>query len=98
MLRSEFSINRRHPPPISQKTEKNKLLEWKPEYNVLIKKILKLVYEITQNKHFIQNLDTRVVCDASTSGLGAVMEQSSRDGLVVIAYASLLFLGKKLNC
>ena len=44
--------------------------------------------KIKQNKHCDQNLDIRVVCDASTSGLGADLEQSTKEGWVAIAYAS----------
>ena len=42
----------------------------------------------TQNKHFDQYLETRIVCDASNTGLGAALEQHSADGWVAIAYAS----------
>ena len=51
-------------------------------------KTLKLVAEITQNKHFDQHLDTRIVCDASTTGLGVALEQHSPEGWVAVAYAS----------
>ena len=44
--------------------------------------------KITQNKHFDQHLETRIVCDASNTGLGAPLEQHSTEGWVVIAYAS----------
>ena len=51
-------------------------------------RIKKLVTEITQNKHFDQNIDTLVVCDASTYELGAALEQNTEEGWVAIAYAS----------
>ena len=47
-----------------------------------------LVTEITQNKHFDQNIDTLVVCDAFTYELGAAPEQNTKEGWVAIAYAS----------
>ena len=47
-----------------------------------------MVSKITQNKHFDQHLDTCIVCDASTTGLGAALEQFSPEGLVAVAYAS----------
>ena len=47
-----------------------------------------MVSEITQNKHFDQHPDTRIVCDASTTGLGAALEQHSPEGWVAVAYAS----------
>ena len=54
----------------------------------MFKNIIKLVYEITQNKHFDQHLDTRIVCDASATGLGAALEQHSPECWVAVAYAS----------
>ena len=47
-----------------------------------------MVSEITQNKHFDQHLDTRIVCDASTTGLGAAFEEFLPEGWVAVAYAS----------
>ena len=49
-----------------------------------------MVSEITHNKHFDfdQHLDTRIVCDASITGLGAVLKQFSPEGWVAVAYAS----------
>ena len=35
-----------------------------------------------------QHLDTRIVCDASNTGLGAALEQHSAEGWVAIAYAT----------
>ena len=52
---------------------------------------IKLFSGITQNKHFDQHLETRIVTDASTSGLGASLEQYSPEGWVRIAYASRFF-------
>ena len=36
-----------------------------------------MVSEKTKNKHFDQHLDTRILCDASTTGVGAALEQFS---------------------
>ena len=36
--------------------------------------------DITQNKHFAEILETRVVCDASTHGLGATLEKKTPEG------------------
>ena len=65
-----------------------KPLEWATEHNTIFKNILKLVSEITQNKLFDQHLDTRIVFDASTTGLRAALEQFSPEGWVAVAYAS----------
>ena len=74
--------------PLLRNTEKNRPLEWSTEHNTAFNNILKLVSEITQNKHFDQHLDTRIICDASTTGLGAALEQFSPEGWVAVAYAS----------
>ena len=44
--------------------------------------------KITQNKHFDQHLDTRIVCDASNTSSGAALEQHSTEVWVAIAHAS----------
>ena len=56
-----------------------------------ISKILKLVAEITQNKHFDQQLENRIVCDASNKGFGAALEQNSPEGWIAVAYASRFY-------
>ena len=38
--------------PLLKNTEKNRPLEWSTEHNTIFENILKLVSEITQNKHF----------------------------------------------
>ena len=55
--------------PSLKNPEKNKPLDWSTNQNTTFKNILKLVAEITQNKYFDQLLDTRIVCDASTTRL-----------------------------
>ena len=74
--------------PLLKNTGKNRPLECSTEHNKTFKNILKLVSKITQNKHFDQHLDTCIVCDASTTGLGAALEQFSPEGWVAVAYAS----------
>ena len=68
-------------------TEKNRKVKWSTEHNTAFKNLLKLVSEITQNKLFGQHLHTRIVCDASTTGLGAALGHFS-SGWVAVAYAS----------
>ena len=70
--------------PLLKNTEKNRHINWLPEHSLAFKNILQLVAKITQNKHF----DTRIVCDASNTSLGAALEQHAADGWVAIAYAS----------
>ena len=57
--------------PLLKNTEKNKPLNWSPEHSTASKKLLKLVAEITQNKHFDQHLDNSIVCDPTTTGTGS---------------------------
>ena len=57
--------------------------------------MLKLVSKMTENKDFNQNLETRVVCDASTFSVGAELEQLTKKGWVAIAYASRLLVSLK---
>ena len=61
-------------------TDKHKTLNWSAEHETAFQTIKKLVAEITHNKHFDQNLDTRVVCDFSTYELGAALEQNTKEG------------------
>ena len=56
--------------PLLKNTEKNKPLDWSPEHSTAFKKLLKLVAKITQNKHFDQHPDTRIVCNPTTTGPG----------------------------
>ena len=74
--------------PLLKNTEKKKPLDWSSEHNTAFKNILKLVAEITQNKHFDQQLETRIVCDVSNNELGAALEQNSPEGWIAVAYTS----------
>ena len=65
--------------PLLKNTDKQKPLNWSAEHDSAILEIKKLVTRITQNKHFDQNVDTRVVCYASTYGLGAALEQNRKE-------------------
>ena len=51
--------------PLLKTLDKDKTLDWKSDHTTAFYRILKLVSEITENKQFDQNLETRVVCDAS---------------------------------
>ena len=74
--------------PLLKNTEKRKPLDWSTEHNTAFQNILKLEAEITQNKHFDQQLDARIFCDASNTYLGAALEQYSPEGWIAVAYAS----------
>ena len=66
-------------PPLLKITDENKTLDWRLEHNLAFNNILKLVSDITLNKHFDHNLETRVISYASTSGLGPALEQYSKE-------------------
>ncbi len=53
-----------------------------------LESLKKAIKEVTQNAHFNENCKTRVTCDASKSGPGAVLEQQQAGQWVPIAYAS----------
>ena len=66
--------------PLLENSDKHKIFSWSTEHESAFQKIKKLVAEITQNEHFDQNLDTRVVCNAPTYGLSAALEQNPNEG------------------
>ena len=74
--------------PLLKNSEKNTPINWLPELNLVFKNILQMVAKVTQNKHFDHHLDSRLVCDASNTSLGAALDWHSAEGWVAIAYAS----------
>ena len=46
------------------------------------------VHNKTENRHFVSGRETRVVCDASRSGIGYALEQETPDGYATINYDS----------
>ena len=61
--------------PLLKNTDKHKTLNWSAEHESSFQKIKMFVAEITKNKYSDQNFETHVVCDASTYGMGAAVEQ-----------------------
>ena len=74
--------------PLLKNTEKKKPFDWSTKHNTAFKNILNFVTEITQYKHFDQQLKTRINCDASNTGLGSALEKNSPEGWIPVAYAS----------
>ena len=68
--------------------DKHKTLDWKPDHIKAFNQIWKIVSEITENKGFDQNFETREVCEAFKLGLGAALEHFTTEGWVAISYAS----------
>ena len=61
---------------------------WSDENGKAFKNILNAVKNITENRHFVSDRETRIVCDSSREGVGAALEQDTPDGWATIAYAS----------
>ena len=53
---------------------------WEQKHDKAFKTILTAVQNITENRHFVSNRETRIVCDASRDGIGAALEQETPDG------------------
>ena len=85
--------------PLLKTLDKDKTLDWKSDHTTAFYRILKLVSEITENKQFDQNLETRVVCDASKLEWSAALEHFTQIGRVAISYVSrfIKFLEKKYS-
>ena len=61
---------------------------WNSEYQISFDNLKKQVARTVELWHFDIHRDTRIVCDASHSGLGAVLEQLNSDGWRPISFAS----------
>ena len=55
----------------------------------------KNISEKTESRHFVQNLNTKLVCDVPNPRLGAALKQYSFEGWVLISYASRLLKSEK---
>ena len=61
---------------------------WTSECQISFENLKKQVANIVEPRHFDIHRDTRIVCDASHNGLGAVLEQLNSDGWRPIYFAS----------
>ena len=61
---------------------------WTAEHENCFIEIENRIANATANSHYNPQLETRVKCDASRSGLGAALEQLTVDGWKPIAFAS----------
>ncbi len=68
-----------------KQTEK---FSWTTEHDVALHHLKLAVGKIAKNSHFNARAETRVTCDASKSGLGAVSEQKQQAIWTPIAFAS----------
>ena len=61
---------------------------WNSECQMSFENLKKQVANIVELRHLDIHRDTRIVCDASHNGLGAVLEQLNSDGWRPISFAS----------
>ena len=61
---------------------------WNNECQISFDNLKKQVANIVELRHIDIHRDTRIVCDASHNGLGAVLEQLNSDGWRPISFAS----------
>ena len=73
--------------PLLSTTNKFNFL-WKEENENLFRYMIAAVKNITENRHFVSNKETRIICNASREGIGAALEQETPDGWATISYAS----------
>ena len=69
-------------------TKAQNKLDWNKNYTEAFNQIKNQIQNITENKHFDTEKQTRVRCDASKKGLGARLEQRYGNTWQPVAYAS----------
>ena len=74
--------------PLRPLLKKSVKFIWTDEHTKHFNLIKEKIANSTENSHYNPNLDVRVKCDASRSGLGAALEQNTPDGWKAIAFAS----------
>ena len=74
--------------PLRPLLRKSSKFIWTTEHENCFQEIKTRIANATANSHYNAQLETRVKCDASRSGLGAALEQLTVDGWKPIAFAS----------
>ena len=69
-------------------TKAQKKLDWNEKHTEAFNQIKTQIQNITENKHFDTEKQTRVRCDGSKKGLGACLEQKYGNTWKPVAYAS----------
>ena len=75
-------------PLLKKENINNNKIRWENSHTTTLDKIKAEISKITEKKHFDKQRNTRLKCDASHTGLGAVLEQQYPEGWFPIAYAS----------
>ena len=74
--------------PLRLLLSQNNDFVWTPNRENAFQKLKSLVKNIVELRHFDIHRETRIICDASHDGLGAVFEQYSDSGWHPISFAS----------
>ena len=74
--------------PLRPLLRKSSKFIWTTEHENCFQEIKTRIANATANSHYKPQLETRVKCDASRSGLGAALEQLTVDGWKPIAFTS----------
>ena len=74
--------------PLRPLLKKSSKFLWTTEHENCFIEIKNCIAKATSNSHYNPQLETRVKCDASRTGLGAALEQLTVDGWKPIAFAS----------
>ena len=75
-------------PLLKKENITNNKIRWEETHTTALDKIKAEISKITEKNHFDKHRKTRLKCDASHTGLGAVLEQQYPEGWFPIAYAS----------
>ena len=78
--------------PLRQLLKKTSKFVWTKVHNNCFIEIKNRIANVTENSNYNPQLETRVKCDASRSGLGAVLEQ-----LIVDEWKPIAFTSRFLN-
>ena len=83
--------------PLRPLLKKSSKFLWTAEHENCFTEIKNRIANATANSHYNPQLETRVKCDASRSGLGAALEQLIVDGWKQIAFASRFLNSCEMN-
>ncbi len=74
--------------PFRELLKQDEKFIWTPRHDEALEQLKIATGKIAKNSHFDTNAKTRLTCDASHSGLGAVLEQYQNTTWTPIAFAS----------
>ena len=74
--------------PLRPLLSQNNDFVWTPVCENAFQQLKSLVENIVELRHFYIHRETRIICDASHDGLGAVLEQYGASGWHPVSFAS----------